>query len=137
MLSLSVSFFGDALNRVNVMGCAVVFFGVFLYKIVFHIEKEAKKAAALQTQSAGGGGEVDNLIRNERDDTNGDNNDNDKQVGVNYPARYVELMDRNTGKATAKNRAGLKKMTEEALGREDEINDEIDDDHPLPKIQVV
>jgi hypothetical protein len=36
--------FGDKLNTTNLSGCGVVFLGVLLYKIVFHMEKlEAKK----------------------------------------------------------------------------------------------
>jgi hypothetical protein len=127
MVSLSVSFFGDQLNRVNIMGCAVVFSGVFLYKIVFHMEKEAKKEALQSKASL----EVGSLIRNE-----GDNDDDDdyNQSRVHYPARSVELMGRNTGKATAANRAATpKKMTEEALGSDDVS----DDDHSSPKIRVV
>jgi hypothetical protein len=37
-----VFFFGDNLNFVNVSGCMVVFSGVILYKIVFHLEKAEK-----------------------------------------------------------------------------------------------
>jgi solute carrier family 35 protein C2 len=127
MVSLSVSFFGDALNRVNVMGCAVVFFGVFLYKIVFHMEKEAKKAA-LQVKNTA---EVGNLIRNEGGNDDGDDDNEYNQAHVQYPARSVELMGRNTGKASP-NRASPKKMTEETLGSDDES----DDDH-VPKILIV
>eukprot|EP00540_Astrosyne_radiata_P022873 CAMPEP_0116846528 /NCGR_PEP_ID=MMETSP0418-20121206/13884_1 /TAXON_ID=1158023 /ORGANISM="Astrosyne radiata, Strain 13vi08-1A" /LENGTH=237 /DNA_ID=CAMNT_0004477783 /DNA_START=364 /DNA_END=1077 /DNA_ORIENTATION=+ len=36
---VGVSFFHDPLNKVNIWGCAIVFFGVVLYKIQFHLEK--------------------------------------------------------------------------------------------------
>ena len=127
MVSLSVWFFGDALNFVNVMGCAVVFSGVLLYKIVFHMEKEAKKAA-LQAKTAG---EVGGLIRNEGDKDRGGDDEDYNDARVYYPARSVELMGRNTGKATA-NRATPKKMKKDAFERVDES----DDDHSLPKIQL-
>jgi hypothetical protein len=31
------------LNAINVTGCGIVFLGVLLYKLVFHLEKEARK----------------------------------------------------------------------------------------------
>jgi hypothetical protein len=39
----SVTFFGDPLNAINVTGCGIVFLGVLLYKLVFHLEKEARR----------------------------------------------------------------------------------------------
>jgi hypothetical protein len=123
MVSLSFSFFGDALNLVNVMGCAVVFSGVFLYKIVFHMEKKAKKAA-LQARNTG---EVGGLIRNEGGNECDDDGDYN-EARVRYPARSVELMGRNTGKATA-NRPNPHKLAKDSY--------DSGDDHSLPKIQVV
>lgn len=38
---VGISFFGDKLNLINATGCSIVFLGVFLYKLVFHLEKEA------------------------------------------------------------------------------------------------
>eukprot|EP00529_Nitzschia_sp_RCC80_P023639 CAMPEP_0113489642 /NCGR_PEP_ID=MMETSP0014_2-20120614/26634_1 /TAXON_ID=2857 /ORGANISM="Nitzschia sp." /LENGTH=457 /DNA_ID=CAMNT_0000383385 /DNA_START=331 /DNA_END=1701 /DNA_ORIENTATION=+ /assembly_acc=CAM_ASM_000159 len=40
---IGVSFFGDQLNAINVTGVCIVFSGVMLYKIVFHLEKNAEK----------------------------------------------------------------------------------------------
>ena len=92
------------------------------------MEKEAKKAA-LQAKTDG---EVGGLIRKEGD-KNGDDDDEDyNEARVSYPARYVELMGRNTGKATANRVSTSNKMTQEAFGSADES----DDDHSLPKIQV-
>jgi hypothetical protein len=31
------------LNAINVTGCGIVFLGVLLYKLVFHLEKEARR----------------------------------------------------------------------------------------------
>ena len=42
-----MSLFGDKLNAKNIAGCAVVFFGVILYKIVFHLEKKEKEGQLL------------------------------------------------------------------------------------------
>lgn len=36
----SVSFFHDSLNKINVGGCAIVFLGVILYKVQFHLSKQ-------------------------------------------------------------------------------------------------
>ena len=41
-----VNFFGDTLNWINFGGCVIVFCGVILYKIIFHLEKEEAKAKA-------------------------------------------------------------------------------------------
>jgi solute carrier family 35 protein C2 len=41
-ICLGVLVFKDQLNRVNVMGCFVVFLGVLLYKIIFHYEHKNK-----------------------------------------------------------------------------------------------
>jgi solute carrier family 35 protein C2 len=39
---VGVTVFGDALNATNVMGCLVVFGGVMVYKISYHLDKVAK-----------------------------------------------------------------------------------------------
>ena len=43
---LGVTFFKDKLNRINMMGCSVVFLGVILYKVIFHYEKKEKQRRA-------------------------------------------------------------------------------------------
>lgn len=40
---IGVSFFGDQLNAVNITGVCIVFSGVLLYKVVFHLEKSENK----------------------------------------------------------------------------------------------
>ena len=40
---MGVLVFGDELNRINVMGCVVVFLGVILYKVTFHYNKREKE----------------------------------------------------------------------------------------------
>jgi len=41
---IGVTLFGDELNGTKVLGMCIVFSGVILYKIVFHLEKEEKEA---------------------------------------------------------------------------------------------
>ena len=41
-IMIGVSFFGDKLNIINTSGVCVVFSGVLIYKVVFHIEKKKK-----------------------------------------------------------------------------------------------
>jgi hypothetical protein len=43
--------FGDQLNATNVTGCAIVFSGVILYKVVFHIEKAEKMEMAVHEKN--------------------------------------------------------------------------------------
>jgi solute carrier family 35, member C2 len=39
---LGVTIFKDKLNRINILGSVIVFLGVLLYKVVFHLEKQQK-----------------------------------------------------------------------------------------------
>jgi solute carrier family 35 protein C2 len=39
---VGVEFFHDSLNRVNVAGCLIVFSGVLLYKVSYHLDKHGK-----------------------------------------------------------------------------------------------
>jgi solute carrier family 35, member C2 len=45
---IGVFFFGDQLNIVNTSGVAVVFLGVLIYKVVFHLEKQTKHQQNMQ-----------------------------------------------------------------------------------------
>lgn len=38
-----VEFFHDSLNRINVAGCLIVFSGVVLYKVSYHLDKDRNK----------------------------------------------------------------------------------------------
>ena len=70
----SVFFFGDTLNLVNVSGCLVVFSGVILYKIVFHMEKAKKDDITpmrLKVHKDGLGGKLienEHVFRDEEDE---------------------------------------------------------------------
>ena len=44
---LGVTWFHDRLNRINMMGCSVVFLGVVLYKIIFHYERKKDRPQPL------------------------------------------------------------------------------------------
>jgi solute carrier family 35 protein C2 len=48
-IAIGVSYFGDTLNVVNATGVCIVFSGVLLYKVVFHYEKDARRAEAVPT----------------------------------------------------------------------------------------
>jgi solute carrier family 35 protein C2 len=39
---ISVNLFGDTLNRINVAGCLIVFSGVILYKVTYHLAQHDK-----------------------------------------------------------------------------------------------
>jgi len=45
---IGVFIFGDKLNLMNTIGVCIVFTGVFLYKIVFHYEKENREETAME-----------------------------------------------------------------------------------------
>jgi hypothetical protein len=47
-IMIGVSFFGDKLNVINTTGVCVVFSGVLMYKVVFHMEKTNKDKAAME-----------------------------------------------------------------------------------------
>ena len=79
----SVTFFGDKLNAINMTGFGIVFLGVILYKIVFHLEKESRMEEVMEEKIL-------------MEDTDGGLNDgDDNQDYVN--ARAVELVDRAQG----------------------------------------
>lgn len=93
----SVFFFGDRLNLVNVSGCLVVFSGVVLYKIVFHLEKAKKDEAMPMRLKAHRDGMGGKLIENEhgfRDDVD--------EVGSVSSARGVELVGRHHASSSPK-----------------------------------
>jgi solute carrier family 35 protein C2 len=48
-IAIGVSFFGDKLNAVNTTGVCIVFFGVLMYKVVFHYEKDSRRMEAVPT----------------------------------------------------------------------------------------
>lgn len=89
----SVFFFGDKLNFVNISGCLVVFSGVLLYKIVFHLEK-AEKLDSIPMR-----------VKDEKDDmegklieaeSNGFRDEGDEAQSLSS-SRAVELVDRHSG----------------------------------------
>jgi solute carrier family 35, member C2 len=45
---IGVFYFGDKLNFVNSSGVVVVFLGVLLYKVVFHLEKQTKQQQSME-----------------------------------------------------------------------------------------
>jgi solute carrier family 35 protein C2 len=47
---VGVTFFGDALNATNIMGCLVVFGGVLVYKIAYHLDK-MERGKPIETRS--------------------------------------------------------------------------------------
>lgn len=128
---IGVSYFGDQLNLVNVLGVCIVFLGVICYKIVFHYEKEKRKeedAKLIQRKEnvklmdGKGSYEDDEDNMNGNDDNfhdedhhgkNGDGLVNGSQNEVPYSSRTVELVDRSTWKH--KNQNGFSKMTEEIV----------------------
>jgi solute carrier family 35, member C2 len=54
---IGVSFFGDKLNTINITGVCIVFSGVLLYKVVFHLEKNAGKSESVLLDEAENGGQ--------------------------------------------------------------------------------
>jgi len=47
-IMIGVSFFGDKLNLINTTGVGIVFSGVLLYKVVFHMEKKAGQEQSME-----------------------------------------------------------------------------------------
>ena len=94
IFSFSVLFFKDHLNALNMTGCFVVFLGVFLYKLVFHLEKEKKKMELERTQREA---ESDGLM------IELDRSDHEASSDNGYsPRRSMELLDRAARRAGAK-----------------------------------
>lgn len=72
-------------------GCGVVFLGVLLYKIVFHLEKvEAKKERRKDTQDS----VFERLVVNVDTLGGGEDGEASEVEEERIPARSVELMDR-------------------------------------------
>lgn len=79
----SVTFFGDQLNALNLTGICIVFGGVILYKIVFHLEKAEKEHSRAYQ------------------DINSRESGEDAVLGyepVPFSDRATELVDRSTGR---------------------------------------
>jgi hypothetical protein len=102
-------------------GCFVVFLGVFLYKLVFHLEKEKKK---MELERAQRESESDGLIF-ELDNNNGEeDNDGTASAASRYSAgRSMELLDR------AARRVGAKSDYNPML--QEEVPDDEDDGHDI------
>lgn len=49
-----IFFFGDRMNALNTTGVCIVFLGVLLYKVVFHLEKDSKRMEAVSTTDVDG-----------------------------------------------------------------------------------
>jgi hypothetical protein len=82
-LLCSVTLFGDQLNAINITGISIVFFGVILYKVVFHLEKaEREQGEAYLHVNARESGE-DTVFEDEP---------------VAFSDRATELVARSTGK---------------------------------------
>jgi hypothetical protein len=103
MMKPSVRFFGDHLNAINVTGFFIVFLGVLLYKLAFHLEKEARMEGLQQ--------------KNEKEDVLGSlikerivSWDDDYEESKFVSARTVELVDRSSG-----NKSQRKSMTVETM----------------------
>ena len=131
---IGVSYFGDQLNLINVLGVCIVFLGVICYKVVFHYEKLQKKeesAAKLMMMQRkenvklmdsddsmmmnGNGG---NTFHDEdHEDMNGSTRSTSSQNEVSYSSsRSVELVDRSSWKHSKNhNKNGFSKMTEEIV----------------------
>ena len=104
-------------------GCAVVFAGVILYKLVFHLEKEEKAEQALRDKDVSG-----KLMHESGDEFEDDDGDS----GF-VPMRAVELVDRTLGKTSKKL---YNKMTQEeivSIGNDHE--DELD--YVMPQVKLV
>eukprot|EP00980_Cylindrotheca_fusiformis_P000720 scaffold168_cov124-Cylindrotheca_fusiformis.AAC.20 len=86
LLVHNVTCFGDKLNLVNITGICIVFCGVILYKVVFHLEKAERELEEeylhIDTQESGG----DALL-----------NDDDEPIRFSQ-RRSTELVDRNARK---------------------------------------
>jgi len=94
-IMIGVTFFGDQLNVINVSGCAVVFTGVVLYKLVFHLEKaEEKVESALREKNAKE--DVDSrLIRDSHHQDDFRDKDEEAQADFVSSRRSLELVDRH------------------------------------------
>lgn len=90
---IGITFFGDKLNAINISGCTMVFSGVILYKLVFHLDKAEKMALHEKNMKDNVGSKLMHESRS------GDDDDDDDDDEVDYvPIRAVELVDRNSGK---------------------------------------
>jgi hypothetical protein len=126
LLLLSVSYFGDKLNIVNVAGICVVFSGVVLYKIVFHFQKEAKEedTRTLQRKNVREdvvGKLIDTAYSGDEDD--GDLDDSSRT----FSPRTVELVDRTNGRQNS-----YSKMTTETIP-----NGDVGDALSSPNVELV
>lgn len=99
-----VTLFGDQLNAINVTGFCIVFLGVVLYKVAFHLQKEAKLEQSLLEKS-----QKENLEGSLLKDKNGESD---------YVSdRSIELVDRSPAKPRRK--VQRKGMTVESVPTED------------------
>lgn len=88
---IGITFFGDKLNAINISGCTMVFSGVILYKLVFHLEKAEKMALHDKNMK-------DNVGSKLMHESGGSDDDDDDGEADYVPIRAVELVDRNSGK---------------------------------------
>lgn len=103
------------MNKINMFGCAIVFMGVLLYKVVFHLEKAERKAATLIDGEDPDDGKLIRKAPSYEDD-------------INYEfvsPRAVELVDRHPGQYAEEHQA------DDEDGDEGETDDLNDSEHKL------
>lgn len=92
-IMIGVTLFGDKLNAINISGCAIVFSGVILYKIVFHLEKAEKMEMAVNDKN------LRENVRSKLMHGSGDDFHDEPDEANFVRTRTVELVDRALGKS--------------------------------------